>query len=342
MAIVGITLNKNNPSFNSNDFIFWMPQYTKFINTLSGQKYFNYLYNLANKKIFKSIYGSDWKLAISYCIAHYITLISNQLGAPSGSTLDQVAGGGNFRGVLSQATVGGFTKSYDIDKTLVDEKEAKFWNQTSYGASLMALLKTKAIPSMLVITNNNIRGTESCEKLIPQFSLFNDEIKDKWEYDINNIDLEIEGETAKIDFINKEAESSIIEIEINLTNQDILDLYLNGTYKIEYGNINILNERKFDHKNISINLKKYDVSNVNENILRVYILNDKETEDIFMGRLLVRKEEGINMCKKDYKNSLPVEFYLSYFSQRLKELDKKIPIITEDKESGDIIINQED
>ena len=37
---------------------------------------------------------------------------------------------------------------------MISSEEAAFWNQTQYGADLMALLKTKAIPSIFVITND--------------------------------------------------------------------------------------------------------------------------------------------------------------------------------------------
>lgn len=158
MALIGIQLDKTNPVFTINDFTFWMPQFKKYMLTDDGITAFNNLYEIANNKIFKSIFGTDWKLAMSLCIAHYLTLIANQLQAPAGDTLETIAGGGNFKGVLSSASVGGFSKSYDIDKTLISEDESKFWNQTSFGASLMALLKTKAVPSILVVTSDNIPG----------------------------------------------------------------------------------------------------------------------------------------------------------------------------------------
>lgn len=153
MAIIGITINRTNPNFTVDDFTFWMPQYTKFLNTEKGKKYFEKLYNVANNKVFYSIFGTDWELAMSYVIAHYLTLISNQLGAPAGDSLDSIAGGGNIQGVLSSASVGGFSKSYDISKTMTEEDDALFWNQTSFGAAYWALLKTKAIPTMMVVTS---------------------------------------------------------------------------------------------------------------------------------------------------------------------------------------------
>lgn len=155
MALIGIQLNRKNPEFTSADFTFWMPQYKNYIATEDGRVAYNNLFEIANNKIFYSIYGTDWKLAMSLCIAHYLTLIANQVQAPSGNTLAGIAGGATH-GVLASATIGSFSKSYDLSKTMVDEDEALFWNQTSYGAELMALLKTKAVPSILVVTSNPI------------------------------------------------------------------------------------------------------------------------------------------------------------------------------------------
>lgn len=157
MAIIGIQTNRENPEFTSADFVFWMPQYAKFIATDEGRNYFNKIYTLVNNKIYKSIFGADWELAMSYAIAHYLTIISNQMQAPAGDTLQGIAGGATH-GVLSSMTVGSFSKSYDLKMTMVDENEAMFWNQTQYGAALMALLKTKAVPSIMVVTSNPVPG----------------------------------------------------------------------------------------------------------------------------------------------------------------------------------------
>ena len=158
MAIIGIQTDRKNPSFTVADFTFWMPQFKQFMETDEGQTMFDNLYEIANNKIFKSIYGSDWKLAMSYCIAHYATVIAQQQQAPSGNTLAEVAGGGVTRGVLSSMSIGEFSKTYDIDKTMVSSDDAMFWNQTSYGTALMTLYKTKAVPSIFVVTSNPIPG----------------------------------------------------------------------------------------------------------------------------------------------------------------------------------------
>ena len=157
MAIIGVQLNTTNPTFTVEDFTFWMPQYAKFMATAEGQHHFDKIYALVNNKIYKSVFGADWELAMSYAIAHYLTLIANQLQAPAGDTLQGIAGG-STKGVLTSMSVGGFSKTYDIDKTMVSEQEAMFWNQTSFGAALMALLKTKALPSIFVVTSNPVPG----------------------------------------------------------------------------------------------------------------------------------------------------------------------------------------
>lgn len=157
MAIIGVQLNTTNPTFTVEDFTFWMPQYAKFMATAEGQRHFNKIYALVNNKIYKSVFGADWELAMSYAIAHYLTLIANQLQAPAGDTLQGIAGG-STKGVLTSMSVGGFSKTYDIDKTMLSENESLFWNQTSFGAALMALLKTKALPSIFVVTSNPVPG----------------------------------------------------------------------------------------------------------------------------------------------------------------------------------------
>ena len=161
MAIIGINIDKKNPEFTIEDFTFWMPQFAKFMATPEGQRYFNKLYPICNDTIFYSIFGTHWELAMSYAIAHYATLISQNDASPSGSTLSQIAGGGATRGVLSGATIGNFSKQYDLSKTMLDSPEALFWNQTSYGTALMALYKTKAVPSIFVVTSGPVPGSSN-------------------------------------------------------------------------------------------------------------------------------------------------------------------------------------
>ena len=155
MALIGINIDKRNPEYTINDFKFWMRQF-KDVEDL--ETLFDNLYPIANNKIFYSIFGSDWKLAMSLCIAHYATLISNTEQLPAAKSLANIAGGGTTRGVLASATIGGFSKTYDLDRSMISGDEFIWWNSTSFGAQLIALMKTKGIPSILVVTSNPVPG----------------------------------------------------------------------------------------------------------------------------------------------------------------------------------------
>ena len=157
MSIIGIDIDRTNPSYTIDDYCFWIPKMEKFMQTEEGEKYFNKLYPMLNNKIFYSIFGTDWEYAISLGIAHYLTLIGSQKSRPVGSSLEEAAGGGaSVTGVLTGMSVGGFSKSYDYSLTIKSqEDEALFWNQTQYGVQFYALLKQKAQPSIFVVTNGN-------------------------------------------------------------------------------------------------------------------------------------------------------------------------------------------
>ena len=153
MAIIGIDINRQNPEFTKSQFLFWMPVFKNFEEL---DTYFDNIYPVVNEFIFKSIYGHDWPLAMSYAIAHYIVLIAQQAQVPAGKTIQDLAGTGVNHGILSSATIGGFTKTFDIDKTISSDEEAAWWNQTQYGAALWTLMKTKHVPTIMVVTSGPI------------------------------------------------------------------------------------------------------------------------------------------------------------------------------------------
>ena len=155
MAILGIDANTCNPDYSINDFTFWRRNFKKYMETEEGVARFNNLYPIADAKILYSVFGTDWKLAMSLCIAHYTYLIATNHQSPSGDTLESVLGGGATKGVVTSASIGGFSKSISSELTMMSEDEAKFWNQSSYGQQLMALYKTKAVPSIFVVTSNS-------------------------------------------------------------------------------------------------------------------------------------------------------------------------------------------
>ncbi len=156
MAIVGTYTDKKNPEYTIDDFCFWIPKMAKFMKTEEGVRYFNKLYPIANNKVFYSVFCSDWEYAMSLVIAHYATLIGKQMSRPSGDTLADAAGGSDVQGVLTNMSVGGFSKTYDFGSIIKSgTDEAMFWNQTSYGVSFYSLMKSKSLPHIMVVTNGN-------------------------------------------------------------------------------------------------------------------------------------------------------------------------------------------
>lgn len=156
MAIIGIDTDTQNPSYTIDDFCFWIPKMSKFMKTEEGLRFFNKLYPIANAKVFKSVFGTDWEYAISLVIAHYVVLVGNQMSRPVGSSLAEAASNPAPQGVLTSMNVGGFSKTYDFGAILKSNTdEAMFWNQTSYGTSFYALMKSKSLPSIFVITDGN-------------------------------------------------------------------------------------------------------------------------------------------------------------------------------------------
>lgn len=165
MAILGAPeISAEQPEFTIEDFKFWMPIFSKAIETPDGQVMYNNLYPIALEKIQYSIFGVDWKKAMSLCIAHYATIISRQKSQPIPDTLEQAAALGTTKGVLTSAGVGGFNQTFDLERSLSNTRDAIFWNQTQWGAELYNLFISKPVLSMVVVTpgpvgqRNNYRG----------------------------------------------------------------------------------------------------------------------------------------------------------------------------------------
>lgn len=281
MAIIGINTDKSNPMFKISDFTTWMPQYKNFMKTIDGLKMFNNLFDIANQKIFYSIFGSDWKLAVSYCIAHYLTLIANQLGAPSGDSLETIAGGGNIKGVLSSASIGNFNKQYDIDKTVLSSDEALFWNQSSYGASLMALYKTKAVPSIFVVTTDQPYSYDYESK-----ANITENILSTYEdyFGVDGLLPEFDSGTVTYDFID---DDGFLYINDLFLSRVTLDIYINARVEIYYKEVPIIPLNTYQNKEFKLNLDF--IGNDRLDLLTIHVLKDDSIEKPFIGRLAIRR-----------------------------------------------------
>ena len=102
--------------------------------------------NIADQKIIKTIWNSDWEYAMSLCIAHYIATVNRETQRSFG--LDDIAKDSAPRGLVT----------IDIDKKRVEYKnimlsraESMFWQSTEYGRILTTLLSTKAVLTMIVV-----------------------------------------------------------------------------------------------------------------------------------------------------------------------------------------------
>lgn len=177
MPVYGIELERCNPEFTLQDFLLFMPQFKSFMSTDEGLLYYNNLYPMANNKIFYSIFGTDWKYAMSLCIAHYMYLISKNAQGTVGDSITSIAAGQSITGVLSSVGVGQFSKSYDFQYTMLNNKESAFWNQSNYGTQLMALYATKYVPSIFIVNKNtSILPPNNHEARNPYDYLLNDHI----------------------------------------------------------------------------------------------------------------------------------------------------------------------
>jgi len=151
MAVIGITTNTKNPEYTISDFLVWFPQFTQYLATDKGKSTFNVAYEMANDIVFKSVLGPYWSRGMALCIAHIFMLIKFQQDQQGGPDLESISGG-MTGGTITSANVGSFSVSYDTSLTKFDKDDAKWWNLTEYGAELYALLKSRPIPTMFVVT----------------------------------------------------------------------------------------------------------------------------------------------------------------------------------------------
>lgn len=89
---------------------------------------------LAQAMVSPRVWCTQWNVGVSLYVAHEITLASQNAkiakfgGAP-----------GTFGGVANTKTVGGATVGYDSQTT--SEKDAGYWNLTSYGKKFFSLVR---------------------------------------------------------------------------------------------------------------------------------------------------------------------------------------------------------
>lgn len=146
MAVFKMSVNRKNPIFSKSSFVIHVPSMEEFVNTKTGNRVYSEYKVIANGKVFKSVWGDEWNLGMSLCIAHYLVLYARKASVSGtlGNALSGIAAQGNSDGLLTSWSVGEVSKSYDYSNTLIDDgPDSAFWNNTSFGREYYALWKQK-------------------------------------------------------------------------------------------------------------------------------------------------------------------------------------------------------
>lgn len=89
---------------------------------------------VAEKMVLQSIWNSMWETGVKLYVAHEITLArQNTKAAATGGTP------GSSGGIANTKTVGSVTVGYDA--TTTTEKDAGWWNLTTYGKQFIRLAR---------------------------------------------------------------------------------------------------------------------------------------------------------------------------------------------------------
>lgn len=149
MAVFGLPKKANNPVFRDELFCMFFPNFTSYLKKDVNKAKYEYFKDLANKRIAKSRFGVDWEMAMSLCIAFYMTTVIEQENKGSQS-LSKLADSSAPKGRVDSYSVGSLSKSMSFDSVMLVSEEAMFWNQNEYGVKLFALAKNKGTLTMLV------------------------------------------------------------------------------------------------------------------------------------------------------------------------------------------------
>lgn len=149
MAVYGLPKSRKNPEFKDELFLMFFPNFKAYLKKDINKDKYNYFKDIANKRIVKARFGTDWELGMSLCIAFYMGLVIEQENKGSQS-LGNLANNLQPVGRVESYTVGSLSKSMTFDSVMLVSEEAMFWNQNDYGRRLFALAKTKGTLTMVV------------------------------------------------------------------------------------------------------------------------------------------------------------------------------------------------
>lgn len=149
MPVFGLPKKARNPEFNDALFLMFFPNFKAYLSREINKDKYNYFKDIANKRIAKQRFGTDWELGMSLCIAFYLGLLVEQENKGSQS-LSKLSDDLSPKGRVDSYSVGSLSKSMSFESVMLVSEEAMFWNQNDYGRRLFALAKTKGTLTMAV------------------------------------------------------------------------------------------------------------------------------------------------------------------------------------------------
>jgi hypothetical protein len=104
---------------------------------------------MANTSVQPSAWGSWWRYASGLFVAHFGALYMRTYN--DGTSPVSVASGATQTGLISSATMGDTSISYDNSAIVAGSEKWGTWNATEYGAQLATLARMVGIGGMYVI-----------------------------------------------------------------------------------------------------------------------------------------------------------------------------------------------
>lgn len=119
-------------------------------NFLGSASMLQEIINMANLSIQPDRWGESWRYAVGLYVAHYVTL-SLRSYAASNEDPAQAAASGALTGVVSSATLGDASVSYDTSAITAGTEDWGDLNATTYGQMLANKAKLIGMAGTLVI-----------------------------------------------------------------------------------------------------------------------------------------------------------------------------------------------
>lgn len=135
LITAAVPSNTEGGTIDTERYLFHIPEHEHFIASTKGKEHFNYLKAIASDKIVKTVWNSDWELAMCLCIAHYVTLHLKR--SQQSFALSDLA-----------------ERNTKVSREMSREKrdrESGYWGMTEYGNQLYTLAQSKAVPIFGVV-----------------------------------------------------------------------------------------------------------------------------------------------------------------------------------------------